>query len=297
MRPRIFVPIASYRDAELPWTIRDLRKKAAYPERVKVGVCWQFISPDDDHHFRFPFPPDEVRVRAYDARSSKGACWARAIAHGLREDEEYVLQVDSHMRFHQGWDEALLAELAACPSRRAALSTYPAPYQPPDDMMTCGTFELAPRAFDAAGILTFQGRPINSTRPVPTAFVAGGFIFAPAQMFVEVPYDPRVYFIGEEVSYAARAWTSGWDIYAPSRCVVHHYYGRGRDPKHWGDHSGWHDTNSVSLRRVRHVLRLASESNAAITDATDGPLGLGVARSLADYQRFAGVDLARRVIL
>jgi hypothetical protein len=39
--PRIFVSIASFRDAECQWTLRDLFVKSAHPERVFVGVVWQ----------------------------------------------------------------------------------------------------------------------------------------------------------------------------------------------------------------------------------------------------------------
>lgn len=295
--PRIFVSIAAYRDPETPWTIRSLISRASHPERVTVGVCWQYRSPEDDGQFRHVFSPDQVRARFFDARDSRGAGWARSIAHGLREDEQYVLQVDSHMRFHRGWDDQLLRLLDACPSPRPVLSTYPPPYEPPDNMMSCGTFMLAPKQFDDHGILSFEGRPIPSGPSVPCAWIAGGFIFSRASYFDEVPYDPRVYFLGEEVSLAARGWTRGWDYFAPGECVMHHFYGRNSDPKHWGDHRGWTDANSVSVRRVRHLLGISRERDSSVIEALDGPLGLGDVRSLADYERFAGVSFSRRAIM
>ena len=42
------------------------------------------------------------RLLAYAA--SKGANWARAEAIKLHAGEEYILQIDSHMRFVPGWD-------------------------------------------------------------------------------------------------------------------------------------------------------------------------------------------------
>src|SRR5260221_13345699 len=54
--PRIFVSIASYRDTECQWTVKDLFEKARHPERVFAGICWQFIAAEDADCF-------EVRTR------------------------------------------------------------------------------------------------------------------------------------------------------------------------------------------------------------------------------------------
>ncbi len=44
-------------------------------------------------------------------------------------DQEYYLQIDSHMRFLQDWDELLIQQLNSCPSQKPVLSTYPAGYE------------------------------------------------------------------------------------------------------------------------------------------------------------------------
>jgi hypothetical protein len=298
--PLIYVSIASYRDRELQWTIRDLFAQAADPDRIRVGVCWQFLPGEDDDHFSSPTRPEQVTVRAYDARASKGAGWARAIAHGMRDEEPFVLQLDSHMRLHRGWDTQLLRLLLACPSDRPVLSTYPAPYEPDfaggHEPLVCGSYMLTPRGFDAHGMLTFQGVEICAPVPIPCAWLAGGLMFAPAEFFVEVPYDPRVYFIGEEVSLAARGWTRGWDYFAPNECVAHHFYGRQAQSKHWTDHTSWSSSNRDSMARVRHLLGITREP-PSVVDGLDGPLGLGSERSLREFERFAGVDFRARRML
>ena len=45
-----------------------------------------------------------MRVVETDYKQSRGACWARHEAQKLYNGEDYVLQLDSHMRFVQGWD-------------------------------------------------------------------------------------------------------------------------------------------------------------------------------------------------
>jgi len=100
----IFVAIASYRDPECPWTVRNLFQNAHHPERVFVGICWQFISPDDDEFFAMATYPQQVRCVGYDARQSLGPCWAKSEAQKLWRGEDFLLIIDSHMRFALGWD-------------------------------------------------------------------------------------------------------------------------------------------------------------------------------------------------
>jgi hypothetical protein len=38
---RVFVSVAAYRDEEAQWTVADLLRRAARPERVRVGIVWQ----------------------------------------------------------------------------------------------------------------------------------------------------------------------------------------------------------------------------------------------------------------
>ena len=61
-----------------------------------------------------------------------GPCWARHLAQGLWQGEDYFLQLDSHMRFRPGWDVYLLETLRRCPSARPVLSTYPIGYRLPN---------------------------------------------------------------------------------------------------------------------------------------------------------------------
>jgi hypothetical protein len=41
MVEEIFVSIPAYRDPECSWTVRDLFRKAKYPSRICVGICFQ----------------------------------------------------------------------------------------------------------------------------------------------------------------------------------------------------------------------------------------------------------------
>ncbi len=96
----IFVCIASYRDNELEKTVRDCIRKAMYPERLFFGIHWQY----DNHEFFEYIFDRRFRIKKTYYKDSQGACWARHEAQKLYGGEDYVLQIDSHMRFVQGWD-------------------------------------------------------------------------------------------------------------------------------------------------------------------------------------------------
>jgi len=128
---RIFVRVAAYRDPECQWTVRDLFAKAANPERVYVGVCWQYLPSVDPPSFPITSYADHVRFTRVLASESRGVCWARRETEKLWRGEEYTLQVDSHSRFVPEWDRLALEELGACPSDKPVLSSTPAPYTPP----------------------------------------------------------------------------------------------------------------------------------------------------------------------
>lgn len=299
-RPRIFVSIASYRDRDCQWTVKDLFEKAAHPERLFVGLCWQVKAAEDQDCFTVETRPEQCRVLIRDAGESLGVCWARHQVQSLWQGEEYYLQIDAHMRFVQGWDEILLTMLAACPGDRPVLSSYPSAFTPPDHIDSHVVSSMYAQHFDASGILKLNsiGHAPQTPPPPPAAnpFCAAGFLFADGRIVGEIPYDPYLYFDGEEITLAVRLWTHGWDIFAPNAVIAYHDYNNhpGRR-RHWQDQSRWTDLNQLSLKRVRHLLGMeACDDPQALVELAR--YGLGTARSLADWQAMSGIDFARRLI-
>lgn len=282
----IFVNVAAYRDAETGPTVRDLFYKARHPDRINVQIVWQ-AAPDE----RLSLPHGRVRIRHIDAAEARGPCWARAKGYESLADEDYVLQIDSHMRFAPGWDVRLIEQLSACPSAKAILTTYPPHYEPPMLIADASPVFIAAKRFDREGILTQQGliwSPQSS--PQAAAFLAAGFVFGRSDWVREVPYDPALYFLGEEITLAARLWTSGWDLFGPAETVLWHHYATSQRARHWDDDRHWAAMNGVSVSRVRKLLGIPARQWDAEVDLSG--FGLGSARTLADYERFAGVDFA-----
>ncbi|MCA9521121.1 MAG: hypothetical protein KC609_09115 [Myxococcales bacterium] len=291
---RIFVSIAAYRDPELVPTIADALAKATEPSALRFGVCWQH----GDEETLGAFADDRrVRVIDIDWRESRGACWARSEIMGLFEGEELYLQLDSHHRFVEGWDRKLIRHIEQSGSTKPILSTYLPTFSPSDP----SSFAREPTQmnfdrFTSEGIILFRPGVIagwqTRTKPVRGRFLSGHFLFAPGSFVEDVPYDPALYFTGEEITLAVRAFTHGWDFFQPCEVVAWHEYTRAYRPhKHWTDHhkgnqieTEWHQRDAQSKERVGRFLE-----NPEI-----GRFGCGSARTFAEYEAFAGVSFRRR---
>jgi hypothetical protein len=299
--PRIFVQIPAYRDRECQWTLRDMFERARYPERVFAGVCWQTIPEEDADCFLIRPRPDQVRAITFHASEARGLGWARAHAQSLWDGEEFVLQIDSHMRFADDWDARMIAALEACRVPDPVLTVYPPGYTPPDrrDTVGAGAVQII-KGFLPNGLLDFTAAQVPQgvvvEAPMPTSALAGGFIFGGARIIRDVPSDPEIYFNGEEPDLAVRLWTSGFDLFSPHEPLIYHYYLRKDGARHWND-AVPAATRELQTRTL-HRMRLLCEPTAFTQEevASLGRFGLGTARSLAEYEAFSGVNFAARSV-
>ena len=309
----IFVQIAAYRDPDLPATLNNLIKQAAKPERLHFGICLQLADndPPDWGESGFPNHP-HLKVIRFSADESRGACWARHQAQRVYADEDFLLQIDSHMRAIEHWDELLLTTWKECGDQKAVLSVYPNGFEQPCKLKTSTLPVMGADDFDTYGILKLRG--ISRYRlpeqqpdsPIPGAFIAGGFLFGPGTIVREVPYDPALYFYGEEIAMSARLWTSGFNIYAPNRHLLFHLY-KSKKPNqkpsttHWADHKSWFELNRRSLVRVHRLLNSLDQAPEQLSPKSQDLIdidnfSLGNARSLNDYEQWAGINFREGVI-
>lgn len=288
MESTICVTVAAYRDPELLATLRDAVEKAAVANRLHFSICLQENAeqlPEIELAVTEALAQSEAScsVLSIDAERSKGCCWARAKLHTLEQRCTYVLQLDSHHRFAQDWDCKLLDCLQQCPSAKPILSAYLPPYAPEDSHLPQKPCRIVCLGFTDAETVAFAPRYIDwqLDRPLPSAMLSAHFIFAPREFFAQVPYDKRLYFSGEEDTLSLRAFTHGWDVFAPQLPVAWHYYSRERRAKHWDDHDAWWRRNEVALGRVRSLL---------LGDDLGAPYGYGSERTLSEYRSFAGIQ-------
>jgi hypothetical protein len=287
---KIFVQIASYRDKELPFTIESCLDNARHPDRLSFGICWQYDEAtmlDLDQWIG----DTRFRIDPFWYRESRGCCWARHRTNRLYHDETYTLQIDAHMRFAPDWDEKCIEMLRSIDHDKPLLTTYPPPYRIVDGreelILDRGIQRLKMAAF-RRNLTTVQSTiPVeDTTAPGKSPFLAAGMIFTLGRFCREVEYDPSMYFEGEEISLAARAFTWGYNFYYPNQEVLWHYY-RHDMPLHWSDHASKQTAlRNGAIERLQDLV-LGRERDL-------GQYGLGPHRTLEAFEEYAGLCFRER---
>ena len=307
MNQKIFVSIASYLDPMLFFTLSDAVSKAQRPDLLRFAVVDQHPVNQRQSIAALPYAA-QVRYLHVDPRDTLGVSWARNLAFSLFDGEEYLLQIDSHMCFEENWDARLREQHSDLLARsaRPIISTYPyrfdlvdgVPcYQAPDGKtaLVLRPHPETPLTSDGV-VLRFAGRHLFTDQPVPGCHVAAGFIFCAGKFVEEVPYDPYLYFHGEEQSLAVRAYTRGWDIFHPTRAPLYHLYKTANTP-----HETHHWYGDVDVQRAFSGAYLTERAKIRLEgllcgENVVGPYGLGTVRSLDDFIAFSGIDYKRRII-
>jgi hypothetical protein len=306
MRASIFVSVAAYCDPMLGFTLRSAMAQADDPGRVFLGVVEQTL-PADQLRLQTPWSASQVRWARLHALEARGPCWARALAMSLYQGEDWFFQVDSHTWFEPGWDTRLLRWAQRCQALnpRCLLSCYPNPFRMEAGepyATVVGPQVLAHVVGDASQfqpdhpVLMFEGVPVASAEPVPGIHSGAGCLFGPGSVVDALPYDPQLYFHGEEQALALRAWTRGWDIFhIPGMPVYHLYHQAGAAPRplHWSP--------EIDAQRAVQSSALTAAANQRLAallwgGADLGVYGLGSQRTLADYAAFSGIDYPQRSI-
>lgn len=293
---KIFISIASYRDSELPKTVQSLYDNADHPENLVFGIVNQ---DQRGKHADFSWLGDQVRLVNMHFKDAKGAGYARKLAMELYDGEDFFFQTDSHMRFARSWDTTLLNMYDWCVNdagtHKVILSQYAAPYK----VLTDGTDHYIkddPAFWDEpswtsvvntwAGVWAGNREVIpDLSHPYPSHTVLGALLFCHGDIVDEVPYDERISFMGEELCFAARAWTRGWKIYAPNEMVAWHFYKREDHPKIWADNKAgrtWTEIEHESFKVQERILK----------GEETGIYGIDDIDKFNEYQKMVGLHFA-----
>lgn len=305
----ISVEIPAFEDPELQKTIKSALAMAANPGRVHFSVCLQGGT-EEDAAFLESLPNcGYVRCAAEDA---PGLCAARADCQGLTGDADYVLRIDSHMRFAWGWDAALIRQWQECGDQDAILTEHPLNYdtlvrEPVNsDLFTknaaCGRAAVLNANHFAESAPKLRTRCLclcESGKPVRGAFTAGGMCFLPSRASRAVPFDRDMYFVADECAMAARHFTHGHNVRHPYVRCVYHLYDRTRVLKEGGGKASRRfapvrrgpDGLTPSERealRLEELFGLSDDDKYGLGPGTE--YGLGTARTLDEFEAFSGVS-------
>lgn len=251
---RIFVAIPSFNDDELLPTLRDLYEKASDPSRVHVGLAIQDdsktfyksvikelpkISPNIRHLFK--------KVVSKTASKELGVGRGRAMAHSFYNEEEYVLQIDSHTMVTKYWDQLLIALLGKAKEEsqnpKTILTAYAGNYfldekgerttQFPEGLnIHYGFYYPLYKRYDKKnGLPIWDIVPFSRISNAPLKFVPApkfnaNFAFGDREFAHGLGLDPEFVFFEEEIIQSVNLLGAGWSLAFPNvkEAIVKHLY-------------------------------------------------------------------------
>lgn len=103
----IFISIASYEDPTLIRTIKSALKNADKPNELIFGLGLAYKTIPDLSFLS----ENQKKIIEFDVNSRPGVCRARYLIKKLYDQEDYFLQIDSHMIFDKSWDSYLINKI------------------------------------------------------------------------------------------------------------------------------------------------------------------------------------------
>jgi hypothetical protein len=301
----IFVSIAAFCEPLLEFTLDGLFSKARNPSLINIGLVDQSLDNNREWLEKKNYWPNisYVQIHPIDAR---GVSWARSIVFSLYRGEDHVLQIDSHTHFDQDWDEHLLNSLNQLPplAEKPILTTYPPPFdfdeanQPyptlkPSDTIYALRKHPETELTEKSATLRFRVEHLRGAHYAEGFHIAAGFFFTLGSFVEEIPYDPYMYFHGEEQNLAIRAYTHGWTIFHPQQNAIpiYHLYkqrGNSYSSHHWHpDYEAQRQVKWTTLKRQSDI-RLIRLVGGNLT----GSFSLGNERTLMQFIEISSINYA-----
>lgn len=302
----IFVSLAAFCEPLLEFTLDGLYGKAARPTEITVGLVDQTFDNNREWLAKKPYWP-QIRYVQINPIDTRGVSWARSIVFSLYQGETYLLQIDSHTHFAPDWDSRLITSLEHLKKavQRPILTTYPPPFEfneknePYPTLKPAGTVYALQKHPDTEltatnATLRFQVEHLRGAEYIEGYHIGAGFLFTLGQFVEEVPYDPYLYFHGEEQSLALRAYTRGWTIFHPLHELIPIYHLYKQKDNDYRTHH-WHP--EYEKQRQIKWTTLKARADARILDLVSGRLkgvfGQGTIRQLDEFIRISGIDYSQ----
>lgn len=350
LQETIFVAISSYRDSRCPHTVKSIFSRAKYPERIRVGIVDQLNlgndeMDDDEREYNCAEPerrceedPLQVLCRyqhhidvfEMNATLAVGPVFARHIGSRMYRGEYFTMQTDAHMEFVNDWDVSAVTQWKAAKNEMAVLTTYVSSVETHYDAKT-GLSNTSNRPYmcqsefdedyyeENIEVMVHGQQPeaepeeeLGNDPMIQPPFFAAGFSFARGHFSVQVPYDqylPMI-FQGEEINIGLRAFSYGYDLYAPTKSFVFHYYstdpnGKKRKVETFWEHASLYDgVESESKARLAGQIQMlvptVNEDNS--TDTRDWnrieskKYGIGHVRPIQKFLDTFGIHLETKTV-
>lgn len=267
---KIFISLAAYRDPDLINTVRSFYNNAKYPERLFFSLV---SHEGDETNFDFSFiPNNQISYNKIDYRLADGACSGRHLANSLLSEKyKYFLHTDSHSRASKEWDENLIEYYNSCSAKWGndyIFTKYPHGFKIDWDEDGNGTdvinpdnnsmHKVIPVWDEIECLYLLRWEPIEDLKYGDKVYgFCANFAFGSVKAFMKAPYDPYMYFLGEEISLGIRLSVKGVNLVAPAINAIWTNYDRdnGRRNFHWVDNNIWGIRDKSARHRVNDLFK------------------------------------------
>lgn len=280
IKDSIYIAIASYMDSELTDTVYSALSKAKNPSNIFISVCSQ---DNDDAHPKLENLFDMFNVLGFDYikmhhNDSTGVGLARSKTQkSLSDKYEYYIQVDSHTQFAENWDSLLIEDYKNHEEfwgDKIILTAYPIGYEytkhgnikPPDFLGSSVVRIKYCKNPDLVYEPKYKDWKEDSEHGEYHGYFCAGFAFGRSEYFIEVPYDPQIYFNGEEQTMSIRFYCNDIKLIAPKHIYIFHYYGGERRSRNWEKTEKWKEYDELGKVRLSQFFMINDLGIYGITD-------------------------------
>lgn len=219
----IFISVAAYQDPTLERTLKQAIEQADKPNELIFAICLQY-SEEPDISF---IPESQKKIIRFDPQTRPGVVKVRNLLKEMYDNEDYFLQIDSHMQFDKSWDTILIRqfkELQKFANKDKVIISTPRDFPRRQDR---GYSVLKVRSVADREFVTFFAS--NSTAPdtkdkfYKSNYIRCGMIFSDREFANTIKFSKYNHAFEEEAYLTFSSIISGWSIYElPYHTVIWH---------------------------------------------------------------------------
>lgn len=282
----IFIGIPSIKDTELIPTVLNAINDSENRNRIFIGIAYttEFSNKKLNDSLSNALKNfDNVSFNFFNLNKYHGAGWGRIHASELYNDQDYYLQIDSHMLFDKNWDTKLIKIFKDAKERvknKIVISGYPTPYSYnvnsqrkviSDTMkLTCPKY-VDGNISDRFDVYTEYMNMLPNWEDFfpeiiwenddeiffPSPKVSGGFTFGDKEFAKNYkkyyPYPPMFY--DEEIIQSVELINDGYEIVCPSVDIpIAHLYS-----DNINENGGERDLTSTHQNKVEQFIKKYKE--------------------------------------
>lgn len=270
----IFVQIASYRGFDLVETVRDCVDKAKNKESLFFGIALH-----QDENVPVELMGPNLRTFRFHASEKISHGAARRRCQQMYAGEDYVLQVDSGMRFADNWDEELVSSLNRL-GDKAIITNYPSKLGANGDKESTVSYKPQVYQFISEAPAVWPAPIKNVPDILKGRYIMDAFFFARGSHSRDCLYNQDIYYTELDAFITLLSYTKGYDIFHHNKPIVWKNYEK--RPASWESDPEWWLKQQAS----RGIL----------SDMAKKKIGLGDVRTLRDFEIFSGLDFENRRI-